>query len=217
MIRQITFLMQPSERYFNPIDKRLLEHPDVTPKAVHHVELLADDTLTMLARVTGDIDAYRNILRESADILEFAVSSDGTDGIGYSHIVPSEFTLSLFEEQRSSEYVVKMPVEYTTDGRQRYTIIGRADMFTDRGLKTPDGVEITIESVSAYQPDIDARFAMLTTREREVLTTAIDEGYYQNPRQATHADLATELDISAGAVGKHLRNIETKVFSSDLI
>jgi predicted DNA binding protein len=73
-------------------------------------------------------------------------------------------------------------------------------MFADRGLTTPDGVETTIESVSTYRPDIDARFAMLTTREREVLTTAIDEGYYQNPRQAIHADLATKLDISAGAV-----------------
>lgn len=217
MMRQITVLIRPTEGYFNPIDERLLEHPDVDPKAVHHVELLADETLTMLARVTGDIDAYREILRESDDVIEFAVTSDGTDGIGYSHIIPSEFTLSLFEKQRSSKYVVRMPVEYTTDGRQRYTIVGRADVFADRGLTTPDNVEITIESVSSYQPNINSRSAVLTTREQEVLTTAIGRGYYQNPRQTTHANLATELDISASAIGKHLRNVEAKVFSSDFV
>jgi predicted DNA binding protein len=45
-----------------------------------------------------------------------------------------------------------------------------------------------------------------------VLETAVDVGYYTNPREATHADIADELGIAATTVGEHLREIESRVF-----
>lgn len=217
MMRQVTFLLEPTEGYFNPVDRRLIEHPDVTPQAVLHVELLADNTLTMLARVTGNIPAYRDILAASDDVLEHAVSTDGDEGIGYSRIEPSDFTLSLFEHQETTDYIVKMPIEYTTDGRQRYTIIGEEDTFTESGLATHSEVDITIESITPYRSEIQSPFGVLTSREEEVLLTAVEAGYYRNPREATQSDLGAKLNISPSAVGKHLRNIESKVFCQEIL
>jgi DNA-binding CsgD family transcriptional regulator len=214
-MRQITFLLEPAEEFFNPVDRRLIEHPDVTPEAVLHVERLADDTLTMLARVTGSMSVYRDILSASEDVLEHAVSTDGDEGIGYSRIEPSDFTLSLFEQRETTEYVVEMPIEYTADGRQRYTIIGEEDTFAESGIATPDGVDVTIESITPYRSKIRSPFGSLTSREEEVLSTAVEAGYYRNPREATQADLGSELDISPSAVGSHLRNIEAKVFTRE--
>ncbi|MFC7194158.1 helix-turn-helix domain-containing protein [Halosimplex aquaticum] len=64
-----------------------------------------------------------------------------------------------------------------------------------------------------YDPGVRQLFDRLTARQREVLETAVRAGYYDDPRRATHADLAAELDVSPATVGEHLRKIESRVFS----
>lgn len=46
-----------------------------------------------------------------------------------------------------------------------------------------------------------------------MLEVAIRLGYYENPREATHEDIAEEVGVEAGTVGKHLRKVESHVFS----
>ena len=78
-------------------------------------------------------------------------------------------------------------------------------------------VDRELHSTGPYLPDAGGVFAALTDRQQEVLKTAIQQGYYENPREATLADLATELDIDRATVGKHLRIIESKVFAEYML
>lgn len=212
-MRQATVTIRPTEGYFHPVDRRLVEDPAVTPEAVHHVELLADETVTMLASVTGDGDRYREILDAADAVLEFVVTGDGDRWFGYSRVVPNDLTLALFERRRSTDAVVELPIEYTADGGQRYTIVGTEAAFAG-GLDLPDGLDVTVESIGEYRPGGDALFGALTAREREVLDAALERGYYETPREATHADVAEALDCSASTVGDHLRSIESKVLGA---
>ncbi|KAA9399244.1 helix-turn-helix domain-containing protein [Haloarcula sp. CBA1130] len=54
----------------------------------------------------------------------------------------------------------------------------------------------------------------LTDRQREVLSTAHEAGYYNWPRGATAADLAALLDISEPTLHKHLRAAEQKLVAT---
>lgn len=54
----------------------------------------------------------------------------------------------------------------------------------------------------------------LTDRQREVLETAHESGYYGWPREATAADLADRLDISEPTLHKHLRAAEQKLVAA---
>jgi len=54
----------------------------------------------------------------------------------------------------------------------------------------------------------------LSAVERETMTTAAAEGYYEEPRDATLKDLAAEFDVSDTAVSKNLRRGERKVVRS---
>jgi predicted DNA binding protein len=54
----------------------------------------------------------------------------------------------------------------------------------------------------------------LTDRQREVLETAHDAGYYNWPHGATAADLAEILDISEPTLHKHLRAAEQKLVAA---
>ncbi|NGM70720.1 transcriptional regulator [Natronolimnobius sp. AArcel1] len=54
----------------------------------------------------------------------------------------------------------------------------------------------------------------LTERQREVLTLAVDAGYYDLPRETTTAALADEVGISRRATEDHLRRAERKLLTS---
>jgi len=51
----------------------------------------------------------------------------------------------------------------------------------------------------------------LSSVERETLSTAAEQGYFEDPRGATLQSLADEFDISDTAVSKNLRRGERKV------
>lgn len=42
----------------------------------------------------------------------------------------------------------------------------------------------------------------LTARQQEVLAVAVERGYYDDPRGATHADIADELGLAPATVGE---------------
>lgn len=68
-----------------------------------------------------------------------------------------------------------------------------------------EGDEVDIRTVD---------IAALTDRQREVLRTANDMGYFQHPRGAHATDVAEELDISVSTFSEHLRAAEAKVIDS---
>jgi predicted DNA binding protein len=53
----------------------------------------------------------------------------------------------------------------------------------------------------------------LTEREREVLETALERGYYETPRTTTLDALGEILDVSDVAVSKTLRRVERKILT----
>lgn len=54
----------------------------------------------------------------------------------------------------------------------------------------------------------------LTTVERETITTALEAGYFQSPRETTLSSLADEFDISKPGVSKNLRRSQRKMVES---
>jgi len=46
------------------------------------------------------------------------------------------------------------------------------------------------------------------------LDVALDCGYYEVPRQATHRDIAEQLGVSPPTVSEHLQKIEARMFGT---
>lgn len=53
----------------------------------------------------------------------------------------------------------------------------------------------------------------LTARQREVLKTAFETGYYEQPRQATGEEIADDLGISSTTFSQHIRAAERNLLS----
>ncbi|WP_137285727.1 helix-turn-helix domain-containing protein [Halorussus salinisoli] len=56
----------------------------------------------------------------------------------------------------------------------------------------------------------------LTDRQREVIQTAYDEGYYEVPREVTTGDIAAELGVDPSTVAEHLQRAERNLLSHHL-
>jgi predicted DNA binding protein len=60
--------------------------------------------------------------------------------------------------------------------------------------------DIQIDHGYRHRPDSEQLFRELTDRQQEILQTAVEQGYYQIPRQATHQRIADKLGCSKGVV-----------------
>lgn len=211
-MRSVTVIMRPETGALHPLEKQLSTDKRIIREAIHAVEPLDDGTIVMLTEIRGDLDRYRTVMTEATSVHEFAVSGDGS-GYCYCRVDSSPLIELLVERQQTEDFVVEFPVDITDDGGYRITMVGREQAFVNAPSTPPDGIEMELVSMGPYHPHLDRPFAELTDRQHDVLETAIRLGYYQNPREATHEDIAEELGIQPSTVGKHLRSIEMRVFS----
>ena len=82
------------------------------------------------------------------------------------------------------------------------------DMDIRRFVRAPDGGEPRDEVV------VDR--ARLTDRQREVLATALELGYFERPRAANATEVAAALDISPSTFGEHLATAQRKLVGAVL-
>ena len=178
---------------------------------IHRIELLDDGSVVELRSVSGDLDAYRAVLAEHDDV--YAYSITGTDdGCAFLHYEPTGVTRSLLHWRRRFPVVVEPPIEFDGDDPV-VTLVGEVAEFSEATASLPDAVTYEVSETGEFSPQLSVPFRGLTARQREILVTAIEAGYYENPREATQADLAETLSLSPGTVGDHLRTIEAHVFS----
>lgn len=214
-MRYVTLVARPADdsAAFHPVGERLAADPTVTREAIHRFDQLDDGTIVMLAAASGDLDRYDEILGASPEVLEHAVSGDGS-GYAYSRIEANDRTEFLVSRERDLELVLDMPIEITEDGGQRLTLIGSEAAFARADYSPPDGVDVEIERTGEYYPESDRLLDALTDRQREILRIAVDEGYYDHPRRSTQEDVAERVDCSPATVGEHLQKIERAVFGA---
>jgi predicted DNA binding protein len=135
-----------------------------------------------------------------------------------SRLDSSESVRQVLEWKREAEVVVETPMLFQPDGSQRMTVIGDQQAFERlfREGSVLDSFTFDVVEIGEYDPGTERFLRSLTARQQEVLSTAVDLGYYRAPRQATHEDVAAAVDISPSTVGDHLRKIEEHVFTSML-
>nr|WP_238717412.1 helix-turn-helix domain-containing protein [Natronorubrum halophilum] len=181
-------------------------------EAIHYINLLDDGTGVALYQLRGDLKQSTEVLEADPEVLSVE-RSEASDGLVYLHFRANALMTDLLSIFRRYEIVVDWPMEYTDQGGLRVTTIGEDKKIREAIAEIPDGIQIVLEGIGEYHPDMRQLASLLTDRQQELLELAIDEGYYEMPRRATLRDLADQVNISAGTIGEHLRKIETKVIT----
>ena len=212
-MRYATVVIADDEGGLQPADAALTADPAVTRDAIHQVNLLSDDTCVSLYGVHGTLDRATEILAAQPDVIGHDVSGD-REGLAYIHVRPTETVYRLLSTVQDNEIVLETPIDCLDDGGVRVTLVGDDAVIQRVVGEVPDSLRLDLEGIGDYHPDSDELFSVLTERQQEILAAAVEAGYYREPREATHEDVARAVGVSAGTVGEHLRKVEGKVLSS---
>lgn len=214
-MRYLTVLVKPSEDgAFHPLGGELTADPSIERRAIHYVELLADDTVLLFAEASGSQDRYKEIMEDSPHVMSYLTAGEDP-WMAVSQVEPTDAVRQALEIQRDSVLVVDTPIRFTAEDQLKVTYLGTDEIFKQL-YETVDGVEyaeVEILETGDYETQEPSFTRMITSRQEEVLEAAVDLGYYSEPRQGSLEDIAEVVGIAPGTVGEHLRKVEERVFS----
>lgn len=108
-----------------------------------------------------------------------------------------------------------VPVELpfsVRDGVATWELTTSSDRLSELGEHLEDvGIEYSLESVVEIGSTEADR--LLTARQREVLTVALEAGYYAVPREATLTDVAETLGVSKSTCSDILHRCESSILT----
>lgn len=214
-MRYVTLRARPTEgEGFHPLGEQLSADSAVERGKVYRVDLLDDGTGLLLAEARGDQDRYQEILERSEHVIDYSIAGGTEDGwwYSYTHFEPTEVTERMLAVRYDLGLAMEMPIEVEPGGSMVFTLVGPEGAFTEAIQADAPEYELEVLETGEHTPNLDDLFLSLTDRQREVLAAAVDLGYYDDPRAATHEDVASEVDAAPSTVGEHLRKVESRVF-----
>lgn len=117
---------------------------------------------------------------------------------------------AVFETLTRDGLVVLKPVHYR-DGSVHARLVGET-VAVQRAVTTfPDAMSLEVNEIGRHGVTAESAAATLSERQREAVRSAIDVGYYDTPRRATHEDVATRLGCAPSTASEHLQKAEAKL------
>jgi predicted DNA binding protein len=212
-MRYVDFLLIPRDRYLHPADGVIAADPDVHREAIHHFNVLTDGTAAVMMEFTGDADRLAELTEDQPAVLSYDLSRSADGAFVYSQVTADDDLRRLYSVPQRRELVLDTPMRYTDRGALEVRAIGDQGAIRDAIDDVPDGITPKFLSTGEYDPRGTDASDQLTERQREILRTAVEMGYYEEPRRTNYEELADELDLSSGTVGEHLRKIESTVLT----
>lgn len=210
-MQYLKLTLSPTDRAVHPIDTFVADRPEVEREALLHVDCRGDGTTVLLYRLTGDRETFGDALDAQTGVRDYEVV-DVDDGFHAFIQAESSGPGALIRVAHDNALIVDTPLEFSGDGI-RATLVGTHDNLRDALSEMPDEVTFTVENAGPYVPGSEDLLSPLTDRQLEVFETAVEEGYYDVPRRATHKDIANTLDCAPSTVDEHLRKAESRVVS----
>lgn len=114
-----------------------------------------------------------------------------------------------------SGLVVVTPVVYR-DNQVSAGLVGRSDALQQTVDTFPESVDVDIREVGAVPALRGPRMTVLSDRQRQALEVALDIGYYDRSGEATHEDIAEQLECAPSTASEHLKKAEAKLVKSTI-
>lgn len=113
----------------------------------------------------------------------------------------------LLFSSRDSGMPIELPVEIS-DGEATVEVTGSRDRLAELAEQLENfGLQYQIENVSERLHESQ----LLSDRQLEVVSAAVDHGYYDTPRQCSLTELADHLDIAKSTCSETLHRAEGSI------
>lgn len=201
----------------HPIDDIFARHDDVGVVAIRYVSPVHEGRYVELTELRGNLDTARDLLEKSPDALEYDIAGTDERGLAYIQCRTAGVVDDLLAILHEHEIVLDWPMQYFDTERVRgleLTVLGTSRAIQQAATTLPDGIRLDLERMGEYEPDDGSRSSILTETQQELLDLAVEEGYYEVPRETTHRELAEQIGRSPGTVSERLQRIESKLVAT---
>ena len=169
------------------------------------------ETNVLLFHVSGPQEPYLSTLVDVATA-DFVDSSAASGVDGFYLYIREQFegsTRALVDAYAGESVVVIPPVIYDVDRSIKLTIVGDSSALQRTVDGTPDSVDVSVQQIESQAAGATHLGCQLSDRQREVIASAVEAGYYEEPREVTVADVSDRLDCAPSTVAEHLRKAES--------
>ncbi|RQH03355.1 helix-turn-helix domain-containing protein [Natrarchaeobius oligotrophus] len=205
-LRQPDWMLHPMQEFIR------------TEDAVRYEELLTwnvvpDEGLEYeLFYVEADRERYRAALAGVESIREYRIAPIDDESI---HVWACQETRPEDRAWRAAfadrQLVVVPPVRFDDEAAMRMTIVGDGGDVQGVLEELPADVEVTVVEVGTYDRRGATMAGALTDRQREAVRAALELGYYDVPRGAALADVASALECAESSASMLLRRAEREL------
>ncbi|QPV61494.1 helix-turn-helix domain-containing protein [Halosimplex litoreum] len=209
-----------------PLFDRLANATAVDRARVIDWNLVADEAMVLLA-VDGDPTPLVDVAPDTPGVERCEVvdpdgqsSGVGTDGASARVCLRVERSAvpifgCLADALGAGGLIVRTPVVFR-EGEIHATVVGDPGPLQTAFERRGADIDVRIDEISSTPAASESVDGSLSDRQREALVVARELGYYEHPREATHADVAAELGCSPQTAGEHLRRAEAKLADAAL-
>lgn len=173
------------------------------------------DALGILHYVVGNVDELERAIQEIPEVIGYDVERiDERSCYMYVRDATTDSLQEMFSPISSGGLITVPPIEYKPDGTVVLSMFGPDDEIQEaiEGISIP--VDVTVEAVGSLADTTTVIEGHFTDRQREVVETAVELGYYDIPRSTSQEDIAAELDCAPSTIAEHLRKAEARLIRS---
>ena len=179
---------------------------------------IAADRDTVLYAIRGDPTPFTSAAPESPAVESVETAAAGpewTYALLEVRTAETETFDAVRRARRRPGLVVRKPVVYR-EGAMHFRVVGDPAPLQAALEAAPEGVDVEVEAVGRFRGALHAPAATLSDRQREAVEAALAAGYYDQPRGATHEDVADRLGCAPATASDHLQKAEAKLVRAAL-
>ena len=213
---EIAYRITPEAGYFEKGEASLWEL-NVYFEAIHSIDFAGDGSVVVVYEIDGRIDHLEMVLEATPEkVVEYTITGEPDPLMAQIRFHPGDALEAILGPHRDAGVSFRFPLRYVRHDPATLSVRKVGDRAGIRQAleDVRDVASIEVRAIQPFDSETAQPFRTLTDRQQEVLSTAVELGYYEEPRGATHEDIATALECSPSAVGAHLRRIESSLVHS---
>lgn len=198
-----------------PVFDRFNRASSISIESMRYMSPVKDGQYVGLTDISGDLSVARDLLESSDEVLRYDIAGTDKRGIIYAHYRSDGPIDDLLSILYRNKIVLEWPVEHRLTKRGpeiRLTVIGTNDNIQRAINDIPDLVDASVARIGHLESKNDST-AVLTDRQADLLDLAIEEGYYEVPKETTQRALADRLGVTPGTIGDRLQRIERRIMT----
>jgi len=212
-MQRVRLRATPRDGYAPPLFELLANLPGGGETRLLDVNLANGSRPTALLEIDGAPETIESALLEMADIASFDVHrTEGGPTYCFLQADPDPTSPMgiLFDALAREGLIVVKPIRYR-DGSAHATWVGEPEVLQQTIAALPEAIDVELEAIGDLSGGDQSPLESLSGRQREALEAAIEVGYYEQPRNATHEDIAAVLDCAPSTASEHLLKAESKL------